>query len=61
MKILPKNFLYPFCIYVFFNFEKIFLKSTQNFNKFGEWWSVLNPGASNLLPISGVDDSKCAP
>ncbi len=33
MKKLSKNFLYPFCICVFSNFEKIFLKSTQNFNK----------------------------
>ncbi len=40
MEKLPKNFLYPFCICVFSNFEKIFLKSTENFNKL--YWNLIN-------------------
>ncbi len=38
MKKLPKNFLYPFCICVFSNFEKIFLKSTKNCYKLYRNW-----------------------
>ncbi len=40
MKKLHKIFLYPFCICIFSNFEKIFLKSTQNFNIL--YWSWIN-------------------
>ncbi len=40
MKKLAKNFLCPFRICVFSNFEKIFFKSTQNFNKL--YWNSIN-------------------
>ncbi len=39
-----------------------FNKISQNFHVFkriDEFWSVLDPGALNLLPISGVEDGKC--
>ncbi len=39
MKKLSNNFLYPSCICVFSNFEKIFLKSAQNFNKL--YWNII--------------------
>ncbi len=40
MKILPKNFLSPFCIIRIFGSEKSFLKSTQDFNKL--YWNWIN-------------------
>ncbi len=40
MKKFLKNFLSPFCICIFSNFKKIFLKSTQNFDKL--YWNWIN-------------------